>query len=389
MYSEDRPSSSDDVLQFASTPPATALPDWYPKFLVSLSDCVSQGQRRASLVVNQELIKTHWHIRRDILDRQSQQGEGTKVIDRLSADLRQRYPDGKGSSPRNLKYIRSFAEAWPSAANVQQPTAQLPWDHNLVLLEKLSEESTRIWYARRALAEGRSRNHLVRQIETRLHELSGQPTSNFNTVLPSSTSSVVQEATKDPYAFDFLELTESHNERELEGQLLQHVERFLLELGRGFAFVGRQMRLDVAGDEFFPDLVFYNFILRRFVVVELKVGKFEPGHLGQLGMYKSAVDDLLAQPGMNPLLVCYCASPRTPWLPNMRCVASTLLLAWLNGLRKSKIRFQKMSPAACQALVNWKRNSQPPTSPKTIDPNENRKACNPMNLRSEKKDLAQ
>lgn len=302
MNSEDRWSSSDDIVQFASMPPATGLPEWYPLLLDSISEHISQGQRQAALAANQELINTYWHIGHDILDRQLQQGWGSKVIDRLSADLRERYPEAKGYSPRNLKYMRTFAEAWSSEAIVQQPVAQLPWGHNLVLLEKLNEESTRIWYAQAALAEGWTRSHLVRQIETRLHERSGQATSNFNTVLPPSTSSVVQEATKDPYVFDFLELTESHNERELEGQLLQHVERFLLELGRGFAFVGRQLRLDVAGDEFFPDLVFYNFVLRRFVVVELKVGKFEPGHLGQLGMCMSAADDLLAQPGDEPTI---------------------------------------------------------------------------------------
>jgi len=307
MNSKDAGATSDDAVRFASTPPATDLPAWYPALLNSISDRVSQGQRHANLAVNQELISTYWHIGRDILDRQSMQGWGTKVIDRLSADLRERKPDIKGFSPRNLKYMRSLAAAWPASAIVQAPLAQLPWYHHIALLEKLNDEPTRIWYARMALAEGWSRNHLVRQIETRLHERSGQATSNFNTVLPSSTSSIVQESTKDPYVFDFLELTESHNERELEGQLLQHIERFLLELGRGFAFVGRQLRLDVAGDEFFPDLVFYNFILRRFVVVELKVGKFEPGYVGQLGMYMSAVDDLLAQPGDEPtigLLLC-------------------------------------------------------------------------------------
>lgn len=307
MNSQENTSASDDVVRFASSPPAVGLPAWYPLPLVSISNRISQGQGQAALAVNQELLSTYWHIGRDILDRQLQQGWGSKVIDRLSTDLRERYPEAKGYSPRNLKYMRTFAEAWSSEAIVQQPVAQLLWGHNLVLLEKLSEESTRIWYAQAALAEGWSRNHLVRQIETRLHERSGQTTSNLNTVLPPSTSSAVQEATKDPYVFDFLELTESHNGRELEDQLLQHVERFLLELGRGFAFVGRQLRLDVAGDEIFPDLLFYNFVLRRFVVIELKVGKFEPGHLGQLGMCMSAVDDLLAQSGDEPtigLLLC-------------------------------------------------------------------------------------
>lgn len=297
MDSKDESSASDEVVQFASTPPVADLPSWYPTLLDSISNHVAQGQRRAQHAVNQELVVTYWHVGHDILDRQSEQGWGSKVIDRLSADLRERFPGIKGFSPRNLKYMRSFASTWSATAIVQAPLAQLPWYHHIALLEKLDDESTRNWYARMALSEGWSRNHLVRQIETRLYERSGQAVSNFETTLSSPTSAFVQKATKDPYVFDFLEMTESHNERELEDQLMRHVERFLLDLGRGFAFIGRQLRLDVAGDEFFPDLIFYNFILRRFVVVELKATKFEPGHLGQLGMYMSAVDDLLAQPG--------------------------------------------------------------------------------------------
>ncbi|GGL80306.1 hypothetical protein GCM10010038_07950 [Glutamicibacter protophormiae] len=253
------------------------------------------------------MVVTYWHVGHDILDRQSEQGWGSKVMDRLSTDLRERFPGIKGFSPRNLKYMRSFAATRSATAIVQAPLAQLPWYLHIALLEKLDDESTRNWFAAMALSEGWSRNHLVRQIETRLHERSGQAVSDFEATLPSPTSAFVHNAAKDPYVFDFLEMTESHNERELEDQLMHQVERFLLELGRGFAFVGRQLRLDVTGDEFFPDLIFYNFILRRFVVVELKATKFEPGHLGQLGMYMSAVDDLFAQPGDEPtigLLLC-------------------------------------------------------------------------------------
>lgn len=300
-------STSADVARFSCTPSAFGLPAWYPKLRDSISNPLSEGQRRAKLAVNQELVSSYWNVGHDILDRQPEQGWGSKIIDRLSADLRDRLPGIKGSSPRNRKYMRSFADTRAATAIVQQPVAQLPRGNNRVLLDKLSGHSTRLRYARMALSEGWSRNHVVRQIETRLYERSGQATSNFSTVLPPSTSALVQNATKDPYVIDFLELTEANNERELEAQLLQHVERFLLELGRGFAFVGRQLRLDVAGDEFFPDLLFYNFILRRFVVIELKTGKFEPGYLGQLGMYMSAVDDLLAQPGDEPtigLLLC-------------------------------------------------------------------------------------
>ncbi|MNW23839.1 hypothetical protein D3C74_05480 [compost metagenome] len=300
MNSTDSTSDSNNTVRFNSTPPTSGLTTWCPILLDSISDRVSNGQRRANVVANQELVTTYWSVGHDILERQTEQGRGSTVIDRLSADLRDRFFGIKGFFPRNLKYMRSFADTWAATAIVQSPLAQLPWYHHIALLEKLNDESTRLWYARMALSEGWPRNHLVRQIVTRLHERSGQATSNFDTDLPSSTSFIVQNATKDSYIFDFLELTKAHNKRALEAQLLQHVERFLLELGRGFAFVGRQLRLDVAGDEFFPDLLFYNFILRRFVIVVLKAGKFEPGHLGQLGMYMSAVDVLLAQPGDDP-----------------------------------------------------------------------------------------
>lgn len=307
MNSNGNTAYSEEVVMFPSTPPTARLHSSYPTLLTPVSTSISRGQRRANLAINQELISTYWRSGHDNLERQPEQGWGAKGIDGLSADLKNGNPVTKAFSPRNLKYMRSFAEVWSSEAIVQQPVAQFPWGYNLGLLDKLDDESPRLWYARMALSEGWSRNDLVRQIETRLHERIGQEISNFSTVLPTSTSAIIQVATKDPYVFDFLELTEAYNERELEGQLLQYVECFLLELGRGFAFVGRQLRLDMAGDEFFPDLLFYCFVLRRFVVVDLKAGKFEPGYLGQLDMYMTAVDDLLAQPGDEPaigLLLC-------------------------------------------------------------------------------------
>ena len=203
--------------------------------------------------------------------------------------------------------MKTFAAAWPDFEMLQTPSATLPWSHHVLLLDKTTDQSTRAWYVRTAADQGWSYRHLEHQIDTRLHERAGQATSNFKATLPPSSADLAQDATRDPYIFDFLSMTGRRNERELESQLVSHVERFLLELGRGFAFVGRQMRLDIAGDEFFPDLLFYNFRLRRFVVVELKATKFEPGFLGQLGMYMSAVDDLLAQPGDAPtigLLLC-------------------------------------------------------------------------------------
>lgn len=278
------------------------MPDWYPKLLESVSNRVSQGRARAILAANQELITTYWAVGQAILARQGEEGWGTRVIDRLSVDLRDRFPGSKGFSPRNLKYMRSFASVWSEEAIVQAPLAQLPWYHQIALIEKVGTSETRLWYAAAAVENGWSRNILVHQIETRLHERSGKAITNFAAALPPLDSDLAQQITKDPYIFDFVGLTELHNERELEHQLIKHVEKFLLELGQGFAFVGEQVRLVIGGDEFFADLLFYHLKLRCYVVIELKAGKFDPAYLGQLGMYMAAVDDLVAGPEDNPTI---------------------------------------------------------------------------------------
>ena len=190
---------------------------------------------------------------------------------------------------------------------MQAPLAQLPWYHQIALVEKLHDNETRLWYARAAVAEGWSRNVLVHQIDTRLHERSGRAITNFAATLPPADSDLAQQATKDPYVFDFLAMTDRRTERELETQLVTHVQKFLLELGQGFAFVGEQVRLEIGDDEFFADLLFYHLTLRCYVVVELKATSFDPGFVGQLGMYMAAVDDLLARPDDKPtigLLLC-------------------------------------------------------------------------------------
>ena len=213
----------------------------------------------------------------------------------------------KGFSPRNLKYMRTFAEAWPDAEFVQQAAALLPWGHNLVLLDKLPGPQTRRWYAAQAIKHNWSRNILTMQIETRLLERSGKAVTNFPTTLPSPQSDLAHESLKDPYRFDFLGLTNKAQEREVEIALVKHVTEFLLELGAGFAFVGRQVLLDVGGDEFFIDLLFYHLKLRCYVVIELKGGKFKPEHLGQLSFYLTAVDSQVKHPQDNPtigLLLC-------------------------------------------------------------------------------------
>ncbi|KIH81605.1 putative cytoplasmic protein [Pseudomonas batumici] len=203
--------------------------------------------------------------------------------------------------------MRAFAEAWPDAEFVQQAAAQLPWGHNLVLLDKLPGPETRRWYAAKAIEHNWSRNVLVMQIESGLLERSGKAVSNFENLLPRPHSDLARESLKDPYRFDFLGLTVDAQEREIEGALVKHVTEFLLELGAGFAFVGQQVLLDVGGDEFFIDLLFYHLKLRCYVVIELKAGKFKPEHLGQLSFYLAAVDGQIKHPQDGPtigLLLC-------------------------------------------------------------------------------------
>jgi predicted nuclease of restriction endonuclease-like (RecB) superfamily len=292
---------------FESTPAASGMPDWYPELLLSVSQEISTGRYRAVSAANQELVRSYWSIGRELLERESKEGWGSKVVTRLSADLRDRFPDARGFSPRNLRYMKAFASAWPDIAMLQMASATLPWSHHVLLLEKLAVPEERLWYMACAIEEGWSHSFLGQQIETRLYERSGKAITNFKSTLPPSDSNLAQQSFKDPYVFDFVSMTGNRNEREFEGQLILHVEKFLLELGQGFAFVGRQVRLTVGTDEFFADLLFYNFKLRCFVVVELKATAFKPEYLGQVNMYMSAVDDLLAHAQDQPtigLLLC-------------------------------------------------------------------------------------
>ena len=285
------------------TPPPEGYGDW----LGELKAQIHEAQQRAAQAVNLELVLLYWEIGNAILIRQNKQGWGAKVVDRLAHDLRTSFPDMQGFSVRNLKYMRAFAQCWTDIQFVQQLLHKLPWGHNLVLLDKLETEQQRRWYAAKAIAHNWSRNILVMQIETRLQERSGTAVTNFDASLPKPQSDLARESLKDPYRFDFLGLTDEAQEREIENALVKHVTEFLLELGAGFAFVGRQVLLDVGGDEFFIDLLFYHLKLRCYVVIELKGGKFKPEHLGQLGFYLTAVDRQVKSEHDNPtigLLLC-------------------------------------------------------------------------------------
>ena len=290
------------------TPPAlTPSPAGYADWLAELKSRIHTAQQRAALAVNRELVGLYWQIGRDILERQTQQGWGAKVIERLAHDLRIAFPDMKGFSRANLMYMRAFAEAWPAAEIVQQAVGQLPWGHNLVLLTKLKDREARLAYAQRAIEHGWSRNMLSIHIETRLLEREGQAVTNFVERLPAPQSDLARNTLKDPYLFDFLDVGKEADEREIESALVQHITRFLLELGAGFAFVGRQVHIEVGGDDFFIDLLFYHLKLRCYVVVELKAGAFKPEHAGQLNFYLSAVDSQVKAEQDNPsigLLLC-------------------------------------------------------------------------------------
>jgi len=286
---------------------ALDIPEDYKAWLGDLKELIRGRQQRVVQSINLELVSLYWQIGHDILKRQQNQGWGAKIIDRLSVDLRKTFPDMKGFSPRNLKYMRAFAEAWPDLSIVQGVLAQLPWYHHITLLDKLASREEREWYAIRSVEHGWSRNVLVMQIETRLRERQGKAVTNFSDRLPSSQSDLAQESLKDPYLFDFLGLSEASRERSIEQSLIRHITHFLLELGAGFAFLGNQYRVEVGGDEFFIDLLFYHLKLRCYIVVELKAGPFKPEFAGQINFYLAAVDAQLKSGEDNPtigLLLC-------------------------------------------------------------------------------------
>lgn len=284
-----------------------SLPEGYPELLAQLRGRIRAARFQAALAVNRELVLLYWRLGADILARQKAEGWGAGVIDRLSRDLRRAFPNRQGFSRRNLTYMRDFAEAWPEGDFLQQVAAKLPWGHHQVLLDRLKGPLEREWYARAALQHGWSRSVLVHQLETRLFERQGQALTNFERTLPSPQSDLAREALKDPYAFGFLELGPDLQERELERGLIAHLRDFLLELGKGFAFVGSQYPLEVAGQEYFLDLLFYHLRLRCFVVLELKVEEFKPEFAGKMNFYLSAVDEQLRHPSDQPsigLILC-------------------------------------------------------------------------------------
>jgi len=292
--------------------------------LTEVKQRIQLAQTQAVLAVNSELVHLYWDIGRIIGARQKLEGWGAAVIPRLARELKNEMPELKGFSERNIGRMIAFYREYPdpsaflpqpaakisSPVKMPQPAAKsgtallwaIPWFHHIVLMEKVKDIPTRYWYMEQTLANGWSRNILAMQIEAKAHARHGKARSNFALTLPAHQSDLVQQTLKDPYIFDFLTLTEPFHERELETELVRHLEKFLLELGQGFAFVGRQYKLDVGDDEFYIDLLFYHLRLRAFVVIELKKGKFRPEYAGKLNFYCNVVNDHLKHPADQPTI---------------------------------------------------------------------------------------
>jgi len=274
----------------------------YAHFVEGIRKRIRTAQVKAALAANAELVLHYWDIGRDILAAQKQEGWGTKVIDRLAADLQREFPRLSGYSARNLKYMRAFAEAWSDRAIMHQLGAQIPWKHNCVLIDRVKNAKIREFYIRKTLEHGWSRSVLVHQLDTGLHKRQGKAPTNFALTLPPANSDLAAEIIKDPYIFKPAPLDETASERTLENALVARLRDFLIELGSGFAFLGNQYRLEVGGEEFFLDLLFYHTRLHCHVVIDLKIGDFKPEFVGKMNFYQTAVDKLLKSPQDHPTI---------------------------------------------------------------------------------------
>jgi predicted nuclease of restriction endonuclease-like (RecB) superfamily len=294
---------------------AVRLPSDYAGILARLKEQVRSAQMQAHRVVNTELLRLYWTIGNEVLSQQRGETWGTAVLKTLAEDLRAEFPAMKGFSRSNLSYMRSFAREWPDAAElIQQPVGQLPWGHVTVLLDKLDTTQKRNQYAASAFENGWSRNALANHIANRTLERTGAAPNNFADQLAPADSDLARQLAKDPFVFDFLDLTKEAAERDFEQALTDNIVETLRELGPGFTFAGRQVHFDVDGDDFYVDLLFFHTEQLRYIVVELKTGKFKPEYAGQLGFYVAVVDDLLKREQHAPtigILICGSRSERT------------------------------------------------------------------------------
>jgi len=291
---------------------------FYGDLLRDIKNRIRRAQVKATLSVNAEMILMYWDVGRMIHERQQEKGWGAGVIPRLSKDIRNELSEVKGFSERNIGYMIRFAREYGDPAILQQAVAklpaddylsilkqlvsQIPWGHNIALMERVKDLSHRLWYMQQTIEQGWSRDTLGLMIKSDACKRQGKSVTNFEVHLPASQSELARQTLKDPYLFDFLTLTEPFEERELEVGLVKHLEKFLLELGQGFAFVGRQYHLTISDKDFYIDLLFYHLKLRCFVVIELKKGDFKPEYAGKMNFYCSAVDDFLKHPDDQPTI---------------------------------------------------------------------------------------
>lgn len=274
----------------------------YAALIQTLKTEISQARIRAHLSVNKEMISLYWRIGSQILERQDKEGWGTKVIEHISNDLRKEFPEMKGLSARNLVYMQTFAKAYLDFPITQAALAQITWYHNITLLDKIKDYEERIWYAKETAKNGWSRNVMVAQIQTGLYNRQGKSINNFKSTLPAAQSDLAQSIIKDPYNLEFLDIQGKIHERELEGKLIDHIRNFLLELGQGFAFIGNQYHIELEGEDYYLDLLFYHVKLKCYVVIELKTGKFKPEHAGKMNFYLNLMDRQVKDKSDNPTI---------------------------------------------------------------------------------------
>jgi predicted nuclease of restriction endonuclease-like (RecB) superfamily len=283
-------------------PSLKEVPDNYLDMRDTIIAKIKESRVRFAVQVNTGMIELYWDIGNEILVRQKNEGWGAKVIDRLSKDLKDTFPDMSGFSPRNLGSMKKFAASWSDSSILQRTVAKIPWRSNILLVEKISDEDSRLWYAERLIENGWSREVLDMMISTRLIERQGKTVNNFDVALPPHDSDMARDIFKDPYLFDYIGTGEARREHEVKLLLTQHIEKFLLELGQGFAFVGREVHLELGGDDFYIDLLFYHLKLRCYIVIELKTCEFDPSFVGQLNLYQNVVNDVLCHPDDKPTI---------------------------------------------------------------------------------------
>lgn len=274
----------------------------YAALIQTLKTEISQARIRAHLSVNKEMISLYWRIGNQILDRQDKEGWGTKVIENISKDLRKAFPEMKGLSYQNISYMRQFAIEYREQEFLQQAIGEIPWGHNIAIFSKVKATDQRLWYAQKTIENGWSRNVLSLQIQSNLYARDGKSINNFKSTLPAAQSDLAQSIIKDPYNLEFLDIQGKIHERELEGKLIDHIRNFLLELGQGFAFIGNQYHIELEGEDYYLDLLFYHVKLKCYVVIELKTGKFKPEHAGKMNFYLNLMDRQVKDKSDNPTI---------------------------------------------------------------------------------------